>query len=153
ARVEPLARPLHRRRSPLTQQKLRQGRRRAQDPDRRLAHALPQRTLQPRATHHLCLGKLPLCFGRLTAPYGIEKPRQLPPTRCARQRQERDEHPTVREQQRRCHRPSNDLTRGPSSERAERRQPTATAGKRAGRKTRSATCDPLLTVATSCDQW
>ncbi len=26
-----------------------------------------------------------LGFGRLTAPYGIEKPRQLPPTRCARQ--------------------------------------------------------------------
>ena len=32
---------------------------------------------------HLCPGKLPLGFGRLTAPYGIEKPGPLPPTRCA----------------------------------------------------------------------
>jgi transposase len=60
--------PLHQRRSPLPQQKLRQGCGRAEDPDRRLAHALPQRTLQPCAAHHLCPGKLPLCFGRLDGP-------------------------------------------------------------------------------------
>src|SRR5215211_4853522 len=30
-----------------------------------------------------CLGKLPLLSGRLTAPHGIETPRQLPRTLCA----------------------------------------------------------------------
>src|SRR6266508_2352598 len=54
-----------------------------------------------------------LGFARLTAPHGIEKPRQLPPTRCAPKRQERDEHPTVREHQRRCHQPAENLTRRP----------------------------------------
>jgi Transposase IS116/IS110/IS902 family len=60
-------------------------------------HALPQPTLQARPQTHrgdLCPGKLPLGFGRLTAPYGIEKPGQLPPTRCAPQRQERAERPS-----------------------------------------------------------
>src|SRR5215211_7728467 len=38
----------------------------------------------PRTTNgHRCRGKLPLGFGRLTAPYRIEQPGQLPPTRCA----------------------------------------------------------------------
>src|SRR5512133_78602 len=86
ARNEPLARPLHRRRAALPQQQRRQGRGRAQDPDRRLAHALPQQTLHARPSLHrgqLCPGKLPLGFGRLTAPYGTEKPGQLPSTRCA----------------------------------------------------------------------
>jgi hypothetical protein len=86
ARIEPLARALPRRRSPLSSQQRGQGRGRAQDPDRRLAHALPQGALQARPPHHerhLCPGKLPLGFGRLTAPYGIEKPEQLLPTRCA----------------------------------------------------------------------
>ncbi len=68
--------------------------------------------------------KLPLGFGRLTAPYGIEKPRQLPPTRCA-SNAKKEMSPTVRERERR--RTSNDnLTRGPSSERAQRAQPVAT---------------------------
>src|SRR5215218_6116165 len=86
ARIEPLARALPRRQPPVRSHQLRQSRRRAQDPDRRLAHALPQRALQPRPQiyrGHLCPGKLPLGFGRLTAPYGTEKPEQLPPTRCA----------------------------------------------------------------------
>src|SRR6266498_2092663 len=86
ARIEPLARALRRRQRPFRQPQLGQGGGRAQDPDRRLAHALPQRALQPRPSidqGRLCPGKLPLGFGRLTAPYGIEKPRQLPPTRCA----------------------------------------------------------------------
>jgi hypothetical protein len=77
----PLARPLRRPRPPLPTHQRRQGRGRAQDPDRRLAHALPQPTLQPRPSPHQghpCPGKLPLGFGRLTAPYGIEKPGQLP---------------------------------------------------------------------------
>jgi Transposase IS116/IS110/IS902 family/Transposase len=86
ARIQPLAPALPRRRSPLPPHQLRQGRGRTQDPDRRLAHALLQRTLQSRPAHdpqHICPGKLPLGFGRLTAPYGIEKPGQLPSTRCA----------------------------------------------------------------------
>jgi transposase len=37
---------------------------------------------QPARPHH-CPGKLPLSSGRLTAPYGIEKPGQLQPTTCA----------------------------------------------------------------------
>jgi transposase len=37
------------------------------------------------APGHPCPGKLPRGFGRLTALYGIETPRQLPPTRCAPQ--------------------------------------------------------------------
>ena len=37
----------------------------------------------PLARRHDCLGKLPLLSGRLTAPHGIEKPRQLPRTICA----------------------------------------------------------------------
>jgi hypothetical protein len=97
ARIEPPARALPRRQPPLRQQQPRQGRGRAQDPDRRLAHALPQPTLQARPQTHrgdLAPGKLPLGFGRLTAPYGIEKPGQLPPTRCAPQRQERAERPS-----------------------------------------------------------
>jgi transposase len=70
ARIEPLARALPRRRSPVSSQQRGQGRGRAQDPDRRLAHALPQGALQARPSHHerhLCPGKLPLGFGRLTA--------------------------------------------------------------------------------------
>src|SRR6266571_2665441 len=103
ARIEPLAPALPRRRPPLAQPQLRESRGRAQDPDRRLAHALPQRTLQTRATNrrHFCPGKLPLGFGRLTAPYGIEKPRQLPPTRCAPNNAKKEMSPTVRERERR----------------------------------------------------
>jgi transposase len=52
ARIEPLARALPRRQSPFPQPQLRQGRGRAQDPDRGLAHALPQRTLQARPQTH-----------------------------------------------------------------------------------------------------
>jgi hypothetical protein len=128
ARNEPLAPALPRRQPPLAQPQLRQGRSRAQDPDRRLAHALPQPALQARPQihrGHVCPGKLPLGFARLTAPYGIEKPRQLPPTRCAHKCQERDEHPTVPEHQRRRHQPAEDSTSGPSSERAQQAQPLA----------------------------
>ena len=103
ARHQPLASALPRRRKPVPAQQRRQGRRRAQDPHRRLAHALPQRTLQARAAHNqqrLCPGKLPLCFGRLTARYGIEKPGQLPSTRCATNAKKEMSTP-VREQHRR----------------------------------------------------
>ena len=53
---------------------------------RLLAHPQPPTTLQARPLpdeRHRRLGKLPLLSGRLTAPHGIEKPRQLPRTICA----------------------------------------------------------------------
>ena len=72
-----------------------QGRRRAQDPDRRLARPLAPATLQARrpAPARSCLGKLPLLSGRLTALHGIEKPRQLPRTLCADPSAEREMSP------------------------------------------------------------
>ena len=84
-------------------QEPREVRGRAQGPDRRLARPLAPATLQARraATASSCLGKLPLLSGRLTAPHGIEKPRQLPRTLCADPSAEREmstpptqEHPT-----------------------------------------------------------
>ena len=76
-------------------QEPRQGRRRAQDPDRRLARPLAPATLQARRTApaRSCLGKLPLLSGRLTALHGIEKPRQLPRTLCADPSAEREMSP------------------------------------------------------------
>jgi transposase len=73
-----------------------QGRRRPQDPHRRLARSLPPTTVQARraASARSCLGKLPLLSGRLTAPHGIEKPRQLPRTLCADPSAEREMSPT-----------------------------------------------------------
>lgn len=59
---------------------------RPQSPDRELAHPQPSTTIQTRPLtdeRHRCLGKLQLLSGRLTAPHGIEKPRQLPRTICA----------------------------------------------------------------------
>src|SRR5712692_9014697 len=44
-------------------------------------------------------------------------------------RQERDEHPTVRERERRCPQTADNLTSSPSSERAKRAQPVATGRK------------------------
>jgi hypothetical protein len=53
---------------------------------RRLARAPSEGALRagPRPPARSCPGQLPLSSGRLTAPYGIEKPGQLRPTRCAR---------------------------------------------------------------------
>ena len=87
----PWHRALQRHRRPRRQEP-RQGRRRAQGPDRRLARPLAPATLQARraAPARSCLGKLPLLSGRLTAPHGIEKPRQLPRTLCADPSAERE---------------------------------------------------------------
>jgi transposase len=64
---------------------------RAQDPDRRLARPLARAAVQARCPPtQSCLGKLPLLSGRLTAPHGIEKPRQLPRTICADPSAERE---------------------------------------------------------------
>ena len=94
---------------PARRQEPGQGRRRAQDPDRRLARPLPPTALQasraPAARS--CLGKLPLLSGRLTALHGIEKPRQLPRTLCADPSAEREmsqPHPRTRAQRRGQHR-------------------------------------------------
>jgi transposase len=57
-----------------------------EDPHGLLAHPQPPTTLQARplaAERHRRLGKLQPLSGRLTAPHGIEKPRQLPRTICA----------------------------------------------------------------------
>jgi transposase len=73
----------------------------------------------PRTTGgHPRPGKLPLGFGRLTAPYGIEKPGQLPPTRCATNaKKEMSAQPSgsIRGG---AHQEAENLTNGPSSERA-----------------------------------
>src|SRR5215216_427226 len=82
---QPLARALQRHR-PACRQERRQVRGRTQDPDRLLAHPEPSATLQTGpllSERHRGLGKLQLLSGRLTAPHGIEKPRQLPRTICA----------------------------------------------------------------------
>jgi len=82
---QPLARALQRH-CPACRQEPRQVRRRTQDPDRLLAHAQPPATLQTDPLpdeRQRALGKLQLLSGRLTAPHGIEKPRQLPRTICA----------------------------------------------------------------------
>ena len=93
---QPLARALQRDRQ-AHRQEPRQVRRRAQDPDRLLAHPQPPATLQARPLAdergHRCLGKLPLLSGRLTAPHGIEKPRQLPRTICAPSAEREMSHP------------------------------------------------------------
>ena len=91
---QPLAPALHRPRR-ARRQEPGQGRRRAQDPDRRLARPLPPTTLYARraAPARSCLGKLPLLSGRLTAPHGIEKPRQLPRTLCTDPSAEREMSP------------------------------------------------------------
>ena len=90
---QPLA-ALHRRRR-ARRQEPGQGRRRAQDPDRRLARPVPPTTVQARraTAARSCLGKLPLLSGRLTALHGIEKPRQLPRTLCADPSAEREMSP------------------------------------------------------------
>jgi transposase len=78
------------------QDQRRQGSRRAQGADRRLARALAQRAVQalpPPRRRRPCPGQLPLSSGRLTAHNGIEKPGQLQPTRCATERRKRTEHP------------------------------------------------------------
>src|SRR5215207_2209910 len=83
--TQPLARALQRHR-PACRQERRQVRGRTQDPDRLLAHPEPSATLQTGpllSERHRGLGKLQLLSGRLTAPHGIEKPRQLPRTICA----------------------------------------------------------------------
>ena len=92
---QPLAPALHRRRQ-ARRQEPRQVRRRAQDPDRRLARPLAPAALQARRATPAppCLGKLPLLSGRLTAPHGIEKPRQLPRTLCEDPSAEREMSPT-----------------------------------------------------------
>jgi transposase len=77
------------------QDQRRQGRGRAQGPDRRLARALAQPTVQalpPPRRRRPCPGQLPLSSGRPTAHNGIEKPGQLRPTRCAAERRKRTEH-------------------------------------------------------------
>ena len=91
---EPVAPALHRSRR-ARRQEPGQGRRRAQDPDRRLARPVAPTTVQARrpAPARSCLGKLPLLSGRLTAPHGIEKPRQLPRTLCADPSAEREMSP------------------------------------------------------------
>ena len=92
---QPLAPALPRPRRPRRQEP-RQGGRRAQDPDRRLAHPLPPTAVHrpaDEASAKPCLGKLPLLSGRLTAPHGIEKPRQLPRTLCAAPSAEREMSP------------------------------------------------------------
>src|SRR5215207_7010028 len=93
---QPLARALQRHRQ-AHRQEPRQVRRRAQDPDRLLAHPQPPATLQARPLAdqrgHRRLGKLPLLSGRLTAPHGIEKPRQLPRTICAPSAEREMSHP------------------------------------------------------------
>ena len=94
---QPLAPALQRHRQ-AHRQEPRQVRRRAQDPDRLLAHPQPPATIQARPLAdergHRCLGKLPLLSGRLTAPHGIEKPRQLPRTLCEDPSAEREMSPT-----------------------------------------------------------
>jgi transposase len=92
---QPLAPALHPARRP-PRQEPRQVRRRTQGPDRHLARPLTQRTLQtqPPPRHHTCPGKLPLLSGRLTAPHGIEKPRQLPRTICAPSAEREMSHPS-----------------------------------------------------------
>ena len=85
---QPLEPPLSRLKD-RTGKKPGQVRGRAQGPDRRLARPRPPPAVQaqPRPRRQSsCPGKLPLSSGRLTAPDGIEKPRQLPPTRCAAKR-------------------------------------------------------------------
>jgi hypothetical protein len=91
AAKQPLAPALQRYRR-ARRQEPREVRRRAQGPDRRLARPLAPATLHARraATGRSCLGKLPLLSGRLTAPHGIEKPRQLPRTLCAAPSAERE---------------------------------------------------------------
>ena len=106
-----------------------QGRRRAQAPDRRLARPVPPTTVQARrpAPARSCLGKLPLLSGRLTAPHGIEKPRQLPRTLCAHPSAEKRNEPTSTttgttsgRPPRRC------LTNRPRSKRKQQRHPSRT---------------------------
>ena len=82
--------------SPHAPAKTRQVRRRPQDPDRHLARPVPPTALQARRATPAppCLGKLPLLSGRLTAPHGIEKPRQLPRTLCEDPSAEREMSPT-----------------------------------------------------------
>jgi Transposase len=96
AREQPLAPALPFDRRPRGQEPS-QVRRRAQGPDRVLARPRP-----PPALHALRLqpagdrlGKLPLLSGRLTAPHGIEKPRQLPRTLCDQPNAERDMSTTL----------------------------------------------------------
>jgi Transposase IS116/IS110/IS902 family len=103
---QPVASALHRPRR-ARRQEPRQVRRRAQDPDRRLARALTQRGLQARraTAAQSCLGKLPLPSGRLTAPHGIEKPRQLPRTLC--------EHPSAEREMSTTPHPGHDAARPP----------------------------------------
>jgi len=69
ARDEPVASAPPRRRQPSGQNERRQGGRRPQGTNRRLARPLPQRALQavPPQRHRPCPGKLPLSSGRLTA--------------------------------------------------------------------------------------
>ena len=88
----------------------------------------------PRTTNgHRCRGKLPLGFGRQTAPYRSEKPGQLPPTPRATNANKETSVPTVPEQQKRsCDQPAENLTSGPSSERALRLQTCSRAEPRAG---------------------
>jgi transposase len=118
---QPLAPALQRHRG-TRRQEPRQVRRRAQDPDRRLARPLAPATLHARraATGPSCLGKLPLLSGRLTAPHGIEKPRQLPRTLCADPSAEREmSTPPTPGSTQPNQQPEGDLTRPTPSKRKE----------------------------------
>ena len=129
ATVEPVAPALHRSRR-ARRQEPGQGGRRAQDPDRRLARPLPPATVQARrpAPARSCLGKLPLLSGRLTAPHGIEKPRQLPRTLCADPSAEREMSPPHTATGTARHRPAGRrLTNRPRSKR-KRRAPRPALG-------------------------
>src|SRR5215211_8236971 len=104
----------------------------------------------PRTTNgHRCPGKLPLGFGRQTAPYRSEKPGQLPPTPRATNANKETSVPTVPEQQKRsCDQPAENLTSGPSSERTQRSQPVATRRKSGRRRNRRNRRKPLPSIAT-----
>ena len=92
---QPMAPALQRARQARWQEP-RKVRRRTQGAGRLLAHPQPPTTLQTGplpGERHRRLGKLQLLSGRLTAPHGIEKPRQLPRTICAPSAEREMSHP------------------------------------------------------------
>ena len=81
---------------------------------------------------HRCLGKLPLLSGRLTAPHGIEKPRQLPRTICAPSAKKRNEPPTPPHREH----PPKSTTRWTASPPSKRKGKSACGHRRALRRPR-----------------
>jgi len=93
-----VARALHRHQAPPRQGQPRQGRRRPQGPDRRLARPRTPAAVQAQRTtrDRSCPGKLLHSSGRLKAHKRSEKPGQLQPTTCAAKRRKRTQQPLPR---------------------------------------------------------